>query len=153
MKATGICILVVGGILLLISGINTCAYWIFEKFPNKTDRTLGKLYRRQHKKDVAVWSGLGKFDGAPKVAFTIKHLTKTKYLYRVKNSRYLCVYHFWRKPHKIPNDAWVIYLKTISRISYLDHDDNCIGSFGFLAKAIIFLVIGICTIGLGTALL
>ena len=153
MRATGICILVIGGIMLLTSGINFCAYWIFEKFPNKTERALGKLYSHNHKKDVAVWSGLGKFDGPPKVAFNLKHLTKTKYMYRVNNSQYLCSYHFWQKPHKIPNDAWVIYLKAFPRISYLHHEDNCIGSFDFLAKAIIFLVIGISAIGLGTALL
>ena len=153
MRATGICILVVGGVSLLISGINFYAYWIFEKFPTKTDRTLGKLYNRKHKKDVAVWTGLGKCDGPPKVAFTIRHLTKTKYLYRVNNSQYLCAYHFWRKPHKIPKDAWVVYLKTFPRISYLHHEDNCIGSFDFLAKVIISLIIGVCMIGFGIALL
>jgi len=153
MKTAGICFLILGSVLLLISGLYFGAYFIFEKLPHKTGRTLGKLCGSKYKKDVAVWTGLGKCDGPPRVAFTIKHLTKSKYLYSVNNKVYLCVFGFWRKPHKIPNNSWVRYLKAFPRISYLDTDENCIGSFDFLAKAIVFFVIAICTFGLGIALL
>ena len=137
----------------MISGLYFCAYLIFEKLPHKTGRTLGKLCGSKYKKDVAVWTGFGKYDGPPRVAFTIKHLTKSKYLYNVNNKLYLCVFDFWRKPHKIPNNAWVIYLKAFPRISYLDNDENCIGAVDFFAKASIFLGIAICAFGLGVAFL
>lgn len=153
MKTAGICFLILGSILLLISVSYFGAYLIFEKLPHKTDRTLGKLCSSKYKKDISVWSGFGKFDGPPRVAFTIKHLTKSKYLYRVNNKLYHCVFDCWRKPHKIPNSAWVRYLKASPRISYLDNDENCIGAFDFLVKAIIFFVIAISTLGLGVAIL
>ncbi len=153
MKTTGICFLVLGGILLLISVFYFGAYLIFEKSPHKTSRTLGKLRGSKYKKDVAVWTGFGKYDGPPRVAFTIKHLTKTKYVYSVNNKLYLCVFDFWRKPHKIPNSAWVVYLKAFPRISYLADDENCIGAFDFFAKAISFLGIAIGVFGLGVAFL
>ena len=153
MKITGICFFILGGVLLLISGLYFCAYLIFEKLPHKTGRTLGKLCSSKYKKDVAVWTGMGKYDGPPRVAFTIKHLTKSKYLYNVNNKIYICVFDFWRKPHKIPNNSWVIYLKAFPRISYLDNDENCIGAFDFFAKAIIFFGIAICTFGLGVTFL
>ena len=153
MKIAGICFLILGGVLLLISGLYFGAYLIFEKLPHKTGRTLGKLCGSKYKKDVAVWTGLGKYDGPPRVAFTIKHLTKTKYLYSVNNKLYFCVFDFWTKPHKIPNSAWVIYLKAFPRISYLDNDENCFGAFDFFTKAMIFLGIAICTLGLGVAFL
>ena len=148
-KITGICFLILGGVLLLISGLYFYAYLIFEKLPHKTGRTLGKLCGRKYKKDVAVWTGLGKGDGPPRIAFTIKHLTKSKYLYNVNNKLYICVFDFWRKPHKVPNNALVRYLKAFPRISYLDNDENYIGAFDFVVKAIIFLVIAICTFYLG----
>ena len=153
MKTIGICILILGGVLLSISGLYFVAYLIFEKLPHKTERTLGKLYSSKYKKDVDVWTGFGKYDGPPRVAFTIKHLTKSKYLYSVNNKLYLCVFDFWRKPHKVPNSSWVIYLKAFPRISYLDNDENCIGAFDFFAKAIIFLGIAIGTFCLGVAFL
>ena len=153
MKTAGICFFILGGVLLLISGFYFIVYLIFEKSPHKTGRTLGKLYSSKYKKDVAVWAGLGKNDGPPRVAFTIKHLTKSKYLYSVNNKLYLCVFDFWRKPHKVPNSSWVIYLKSFPRISYLDNDENCIGAFDFFAKAIIFLGIAIGTFCLGVSFL
>jgi hypothetical protein len=153
MKIAGICFLALGIVLLLISGLYLGVYLIFEKLPHKTGRTLGKLHGSKHKKDVAVWTGFGKHDGPPRVAFTIKHLTKTKYAYSVNNKLYLCVFDFQRKPHKLPNSSWVIYLKAFPRISYLDNDENCIGSFTFFAKAIIFLGIAICTLSLGVTFL
>ena len=79
MKIAGICFLILGGVLLLMSGLYLVAYLIFEKSPHKTGRTLGKLYSSKYKKDVNVWTGFGKYDGPPRIAFTIKHLTKTKY--------------------------------------------------------------------------
>ena len=153
MKIAGICFLILGGVLLLISGLYFVAYLIFEKLPHKTDRTLGKLYSTKYKKDVNVWTGFGEYDGPPRIAFTIKHLSKTKYLYSVNNKLYLCALEFFRKPHKIPNNSWVVYLKAFPRISYLDNDENCIGAFDFCAKAIVFLGIAICTLGLGVAFL
>ncbi|MBQ9805711.1 MAG: hypothetical protein IJW49_04300 [Clostridia bacterium] len=153
MKTAGICFLILGGVLLLISGLYFGAYLIFEKLPHKTDRTLGKLCDKKYKKDVAVWTGFGKSDGPPRVAFTIKHLTKSKYLYCVNNNFYLCVFDFWRKPNKIPNNSWVIYLKAFPRISYLDNDENCIGAFDFFVKAILFLGIAIGAFCLGVAFL
>ncbi len=153
MKIAGICFLILGGVLLMISSLYLGAYLIFEKFPHKTGKTLGTLYSRKYKKDVAVWTGFGKCDGPPRVAFTIKHLTKTKYIYGVNNKQYLCVFDFWRKPHKVPNSCWVIYLKAFPRISYLDHDKNFIGAFNCVEKAMIFLVIAICKFGLGVVFL
>ena len=153
MKIAGICFLIFGGILLLISGFYFCVYLIFEKLPQKTSRALGKLCRSKYKKDVAVWAGFGKYDGPPRIAFTIKHLTKTKYIYNVNNKLYLCVFDFWRKPHNVPNSAWVRYLKAFPRISYLDDEENCIGAFDFFAKGMIFLGIAICTLGLGITFL
>ncbi len=153
MKITGICFLVLGAVLLLISGLFFGVYLVFEKSPHKTGRTLGKLCGSKYKKDVAVWTGFGKCDGPPRVAFTIKHLTKSKYIYSVNNKLYFCVFDFWKKPHKIPNSTWVIYLKAFPRFSYLAHDENCIGAFDFVAKAIILLGIAICTFGLGIAFL
>jgi len=152
-KTAGICFFILGGVLLLISGLYFGAYLIFEKLPYKTGRALGKLCGRKYKKDVAVWAGLGKYDGPPRVAFTIKHLTKSKYLYSVNNKLYLCVFDFWRKPHKVPNNSWVIYLKSFPRISYLDNDENCIGAFDFAVKAILFFVIAIFSFCLGFAFL
>ena len=111
MKIAGICFLILGGVLLLISGLYFVAYLIFEKLPHKTDRTLGKLYSTKYKKDVNVWTGFGKYDGPPRIAFTIKHLSKTKYLYSVNNKLYLCALEFFRKPPEIPNNSWVVYLK------------------------------------------
>ena len=153
MKIAGVCILILGGVLLLISGLYFIVYLIFEKLPHKTDRTLGKLYSTKYKKDVNVWTGFGKYDGPPRIAFTIKNLTKTKYLYSVNNKLYLCALELFRKPHKIPNNSWVVYIKAFPRISYLDNDENCIGAFDFCAKAIVFLGITICTLGLGVAFL
>ena len=153
MKIAGISFLILGGVLLSISGLYFIAYLIFEKSPHKTGRTLGKLYGSKYKKDVNVWTGFGKYDGPPRIAFTIKHLTKTKYVYNVNNKLYLCVFDFWRKPHKVPNSAWVRYLKAFPRISYLADDENCIGSFDFFAKGMIFLGIAICTLGLGITFL
>ena len=153
MKTAGICFFILGGALLLITGLYFGAYLIFEKLPHKTGKALGKLCNRKYKKDVAVWAGLGKYDGPPRVAFTIKHLTRTKYIYRVKNRFYICAFEFFRKPHKIPNNSWVVYLKAFPRISYLDNDENCIGAFDFFAKALVFLGIAICTFGLGIAFL
>ena len=153
MKIAGICFLILSGFLLLISVFYFCVYLIFEKSPQKTSRALGKLCRSKYKKDVAVWAGLGKYDGPPRIAFTIKHLTKTKYLYVVNNKQYLCVFDFWRKPHKVPNSAWVRYLKAFPRISYLADDENCIGAFDFFAKGMMFLGIAICTLGLGITFL
>ena len=153
MKIAGICFLILGGILLLISVFYFRVYLIFEKSPQKTSRTLGRLCGSKYKKDVAVWAGFGKYDGPPRIAFTIKHLTKTKYIYNVNNKLYLCVFNFWRKPHKVPNSVWVRYLKVFPRISYLADDENCIGSFDFFAKGMIFLGIAICTLGLGITFL
>ena len=153
MKIAGICFLIFGGVLLLISGLYFVAYLIFEKLPHKTDRTLGKLYSTKYKKDVNVWTGFGESAGPPRVAFTIKHLSKTKYLYSVNNKLYLCALEFFRKPHKIPNNSWVVYIKAFPCISYLDNDENCIGAFDFCAKAIAFLGIAIFTLGLGVAFL
>ncbi len=153
MKIAGICFFILGGVLLLISGLYFIAYLIFEKLPHRTDRTLGKLCGSKYKKDVNVWTGLGKYDGPPRVAFTIKHLTKTKYVYSVNNKLYLCAFEFFRKPHKIPNNSWVVYLKAFPRISYLENDENCIGAFDFFAKAMVFLGIAIVTFGLGVAFL
>jgi hypothetical protein len=42
MKTIGIWILILGGVLLSISGLYFVAYLIFEKLPHKTERTLGK---------------------------------------------------------------------------------------------------------------
>ncbi len=149
MKAAGICFHILGGVLLLISGLYLGAYFIFEKLPHKTDRALGKLCGRKYKKDVAVWTGFGKSDGPPRIAFTIKHLTKSKYIYIANNKLYLCIFDFWRKPRKIPDSSWVIYLKAFPRISYLDDDENPIGAFDFCAKALIFLGIAIGAFFLG----
>ena len=153
MKIAVICFFILGAVLLLISGLYFCVYLIFEKLPHKRGRTLGKLCGSKYKKDVALWTGFGKYDGPPRVAFTIKHLTKSKYLYSVNNKFYFCVFDFWRKPHKIPNNSWVIYLKAYPRISYLDNDENCIGAVDFLAKASIFLGIAICTFCFGVVFL
>ncbi len=153
MKTAGICFLILGGILLLVSGLYFIVYLIFEKLPHQIGKTLGKLYDKKYKKDVAVWSGFGKDDGPPRVAFTIKHLTKTKYLYCVNNKFYFCVFDFWRKPNKIPNNSWVVYLKRFPYFSYLDSDENCFGSFDFCAKAMIFLGIAISALGVGIAFL
>ncbi len=153
MKTIGICILILGGVLLSISGLYFVAYLIFEKLPHKTERALGKLYSSKYKKDVDVWTGFGKYNGPPRVDFTIKHLTRTKYIYRVKNKFYICAFDFFRKPHKIPNNSWVVYLKAFPRISYLDNDENYIGSFVFFAKALVFLGIAIYTLWLGIAFL
>ena len=153
MKTAGICFLILGGVLLLLSGLYLGAYFIFEKLPHKTGKALGKLWDRKYKKDVDIWAGLGRLNGLPVVAFTIKHLTKTKYLYVVNNKQYLCVFDFWRKPHKVPHDAWVIYLKAFPWISYLDDDKNYIGAFDCVSKALIFFLIAITTLGLGFALL
>lgn len=153
MKTTGICFFILGGVFLLISGLYFVAYLIFEKLPHKTGRTLGKLCNRKYKKDVPVWAGLGKYDGPPRIVFTIKHLTKSKYLYNVNNKLYICVFAFWRKPHKVTTNSWVIYLKAFPRISYLDNDENCIGAFDFVVKAIILFVITILAFCLGFAFL
>ncbi len=153
MKIAGICLLVLGGMFLLIAGLYFWVYLLFEKMPHKTGRTLGKLCSSQYKKDAAVWSGLGKFDGPPKIAYTIKHFTKSKYLYGVNNKLYLCAFDFWKKPHKIPNSAWVIYCKAFPRFSYLDSDENYFGAFALFVKAIGFLGIAICMAGLGAAFL
>ena len=153
MRIAGICFFILGGVLLLTAGLYLGAYLIFEKLPHKASRTLGKLCGAKYKKDVAVWGGLGKYDGPPRVAFTIKHLTKSKYLYNVNNKIYICVLDFWRKPHEIPSSSWVVYLKAFPRISYLDNDENCIGAFDFFARAIIFFGIAICTFGFGIAFL
>lgn len=153
MKTVGICFLILGGVLLLISGLYFAAYFIFEKLPHKTGKALGKLYSKKYKKDVDVWTGFGKSDGPPRVAFTIKHLTKAKYLYSVNDKLYLCALEFWKKPHKIPNSSWVIYLKAFPRISYLDNDENCFDAFDFCVKATIILGIAICTLGFGFTLL
>ena len=152
-KIAGICVLIFGGILLLISGFYFIAYVIFEKAPHKTGRTLGKLYSSKYKKDVNVWTGFGKYDGPPRIAFTIKHLTKTKYVYNVNGKFYLCALEFFRKPNKTPNSSWVVYLKVFPRISYLDNDENCIGAFDFFAKAMVFLGIAIGALCLGFAFL
>ena len=149
MKTAGICFLILGGVLLLISGAYFCVYLIFEKFPHKTDRTRGKLCSHKYKKDVAVWGGLGKNNGPPRVVFTIKHLTKSKYLYHVNGKLYICVFDFWQKPHKVPNTSWVIYLKAFPRIAYLNNSENCIGAFNFFVKAIAFFAIAIGILGLG----
>lgn len=151
MKIAGMCFFILGGVLLLISGLYFIVYLIFEKFPHRTDRTLGKLYGSKYKKDVNVWAGLGKDDGPPRVLFTIKHLTKTKYVYNVNNKLYFCALEFFRKPHQIPSNSWVVYLKAFPRISYLDNDENCIRAFDFFAKAIAFLGIAIGAFGLGVA--
>ena len=153
MKIAGICFLIFSGILVLLSIIYFIAYFIFEKLPHKAGKALGVLYNRKYKKDVAVWDGFGKYDGPPKILFTIRHLTKSKYLYRVNNKLFLCTYEFWRKPHKVPNNSWVIYLKAFPRISYLDHSENCVGTFIFVAKAITALLIALCTSNLGIAFL
>ncbi len=143
MKTAGICVLILSGILLSIAGFYFFVYLIFEKAPHKTDRALGKLCESKYKKDVAVWTGFRKIDGPPRIAFTIKHLTKTKYIYNVNDTFYLCGFDFWRKPHKVPNSAWVRYLKAFPRMSYLVDDDNCVGAFNFAGKAITFLGIAI----------
>ncbi len=153
MKTAGICFFILGVFLLLASGLYFGAYLIFEKLPHKTGRALGKLCNRKYKKDVAVWAGFGKNNGPPRIAFTIKHLTKSKYLYNVNNKLYICAFDFWRKPHKVPNCSWVIYLQAFPRISYLDNDENCIGAFNFFAKAIIFLGIAIGAFCLGVTFL
>ncbi len=153
MKIAGICFLILSGVLLLISGLYFGIYLIFEKSPQKTGRTLGKLLDSKYKKDVNVWTGFGKYDGPPRVAFTIKHLTKTKYLYSVNNKHYFCALDFWKKPNKIPNSSWVIYFKAFPYFSYLDNDENCFGAFDFFVKAIIFLGIAICAFGFGVAVL
>ena len=153
MKIAGICFLILGGALLLKSGLYFVAFLIFEKMPHKAGRTLGKLCGRDYKKDVKVWAGLGKFDGPPRVTFTIKHLTKSKYLYCVNNKLYICGFDFWRKPHKVPNNSWVIYLKAFPRISYLDDDENWIGAVDFVVKAITSSVIAISAFCLGVAFL
>jgi len=153
MKISGICFLICGIALLLISGLYFYAYVVFEKFPHKTDRALGRLCSGKYKKDVAVWAGLGKNDGPLRVAFTIKHLTKTKYLYRVNNKLYPCVFDFWKKPSQIPYNSWVIYLKAFPGISYLDDDENYFGAIDFFVKAIVVLVTAICALGLGIAFL
>ncbi len=153
MKTAGVCFLILGSVLALISGLYFGIYLIFEKLPHKIGRTLGKLCGSKYKKDVAVWKGLGKHDGPPRIAFTIKHLTKTKYLYSVNNKFYFLTFDFWRKPNKIPNCSWVIYLKAFPRFSYLDNDENCFGSFDFLVKAITILGIAVCAVGSGVAFL
>ena len=152
-KIAGICFFVFGGVLLLISGLYFMAYVIFEKKPHRTGRAFGKLCGSKYKKDVNVWAGLGKFNGPPRIAFTIKHLTKTKYVYSVNNKLYLCTFDFFRKPHETPNNSWVVYLKAFPRISYLDNDENWTGSFDFFAKSIVLLGIAIGAIGLGIAFL
>ncbi len=63
MKIAGICFFILGGVLLLISGLYCGAYLIFEKLPHKTGRTLGKICGSKYKKDVAVWDGFGECDG------------------------------------------------------------------------------------------
>ena len=141
MKTVVICFFIIVGVLLLVSGSYFAAYLIFEKSPNKTGRTLGRLCGSKYKKDVDVWEGLGKYDGPPRVAFTIKHLTKTKYLYSVNNKLYFCVFDFWRKPHKVPNSAWIVYLKAFPQVAYLDSDENYIGAFDYVVKAFIFFII------------
>lgn len=153
MKTAGICFLICGGVLLLLSGLYFGAYLIFEKMPHKAGRALGSLRRRKYKKDVAVWEGMGKFDGPPRVAFTIKHLTKSKYIYRVNNKLYFCVFDFWRKPGKVPKNAWVTYLKAFPRISYLENEENHFGAFAFLIKATGLLGIAVFAIGLGVKFL
>ena len=153
MQTAGICFIILGGVLLLASGFYFWVYWIFEHSPQKTDRTSGKLCSRKYKKDVDVWTGFGKYDGPPRIAFTIKHLTKSKYLYRVNDMLYLCTFEFWKKPHKIPNSTLIKYLKAFPRISYIADSENCVGAFNFFAKAILFLGIAICTSGLGVTLL
>lgn len=151
MKIAGICFLILGVILLLISGFYFWTYQIFEKHPDKTGKALGKLYDKKYKKDVAVWTGFGKYDGPPRIAFTIKNLTKSKYIYCVNNKLFLCTYSFFRKPHKVPTNSWVVYLKCFPRISYLKDEENCIGAFDFCANAMIFLGIAIGAFGIAVA--
>ena len=151
MKTAGICFLILGGVLLLISGFYYGVYLIFEKLPHKTERALGRLYRSKYKKDVPVWTGFGRCDGPPRIAYYIKHLTKTKYVYRVDKKLHRCAFNFWRKPSKVPEVCWVIYLKAFPRISYLENEENCIATDTFFFKAILFLVWAIIALGAGVS--
>ena len=153
MKTAGICFLILGGILLLLAGFYYCVYLIFENHPHKTSRTLGRLSKSKYKQDVHVWGGLGKYDGPPRIAFTIKHLTKTKYIYNVNNKLYACTFDFLKKPRHVPSTAWVTYLKAFPGISYLSDSENYTGTIDFLGKAMCLLGIAICSIGFGIALL
>ena len=148
MKIAGICLLILGGALLLKSGLYFVAFLIFEKMPHKAGRTLGKLCGRDYKKDVKVWARWG-----TRLTFTIKHLTKSKYLYCVNNKLYICGFDFWRKPHEVPSHLWVIYFKAFPRISYLEDDENCIGAVAFVVKAITSSVTAISAFCLGVAFL
>ena len=149
MKTAGICFLILGGVLLLISGFYYGVYLIFEKLPHKTERALGRLCRSKYKKDVPVWTGLGRYDGPPRIAYYIKHLTKTKYVYRVDKKLHRCAFNFLRKPSKVPEVCWVIYLKAFPRISYLENEENCMGADGFWGKALIFFALTLFALGVG----
>ena len=151
MKIIGICILFVGGILLLTSVTHLVAYIIFEKFPHKTARAFGKLWCGEYKKDVKVWFWKGQC--SPRVAFIIKHLTKTKYLYKVNDKSYLCACEFLKKPSKVACGSWVVYLKAIPSISYLDNNENYIGALDVFLKGIIFFLIAACVLCLGIVFL
>ena len=152
MRTAEICFFILGGVLLLIAGFYFAVYTVFEKFPQKTDKTFGRLYDSKYKNDVAVWGGLGKGDGPPRIVFTIKHLTKTKYVYRVGDKLYLCTFAFWRKPSKVPSCCRVVYIKNFPRISYLDSDENYFDGMDYFMRALMILFIALGAIGLGLAL-
>ena len=153
MKIAAICFFIFGGIMLLVAGFYFICYTIFEKYPDKTGRILGRLYDSNYKKDVKVWGGFEKGNGPPRIIFTIKHLTKTKYVYRVGDKLYLCTFDFWKKPHKVPNCCWVVYIKAFPRISYLDSNENHVDGLDYFLNALIVLFIAIGAICLGIAML
>ena len=133
-------------VLLVVAAFLFLIYRIFEYSPEKTSRTLGVLVSAKHKKDVPVYERSG--HRAPRrIVMIIKNMTKGRYEYTVDGKSYRVRYTEFVKPRRMPTNVWVVYIKSMPRISYVKADTNFnnfeVYSFAALMFAVLGLIFGL----------
>ena len=122
-------ILLLGILLLIVSGALFAVYIIFEHYPHLTKKTGSTLVKTKYKEKKTFWGN--------HTHFTAKDVTKGYYTYKVNEKTYgKKSTQVFTKPKQMPYSIPIVYLKRFPRISYAN--DYGIGTLAYLIPAILF---------------
>ena len=122
--------LILGLLILVLSGALLAVYIIFTRYPHLTGKTGSTLVSTKHRDKETVFGQLGS-------RFTVRDITTGFYTYKVGDRTYKKKNkQYFTKPKQMPYSIPIVYLKRFPRISYVN--DSGIGALAYLIPAIIF---------------
>jgi hypothetical protein len=120
-------------------------YLLFRN-PDSLDFTGGFLTEAKHKKNAPVYGTVGR-GGPIVITDRIKHLTRTKYRYNVKNKSYIAKGEHYGRRRESARIAKIVYNKRFPFVSYVEDNEPFFGiwTFVYFSLATVFAICGIIT--------